>query len=633
MSRKPTQITDSFIESVCARLARGDPVRRNLPSWGRLHIDRQLPFLCVYRKPARRPDPETDRFVTGEASYLRAPGGARHAIGLGRLVKGIVSTLSEAFGAFLVLEVWSEVGAEEPREVPPPPRFRLHVPRQSSVPDTVDAFANALRRVRIRRQDPVVEVLSTGALHAPGFRPLLSRADADALGCSWLGVSIRPIWHQSSTGGVYPLLRRTLSRRFAQAVKPAFFEFTREKTTHRPPHYHSLGKRAMVRAVREVDAQLADVSDAFDFLLQVTPANAGAAFRQFEKAKYRGRPRFQYRPLPADPAVLKRRLYEIRIERIEDPTIAFLFRGKRRELDLQLNFLSERNSPRSLYGGLQLFGPVGEVLLSAANEVLSNTRARSRESAGGGYVTAEAFAARARAEIDAYRRQAPEFASSVSVRDDVAGLMVSQGQLLVGRELRVPESRVEALLQHEVGTHVLTYHNGTVQPFRQLHCGLAGYEELQEGLAVFSEYLVGGLSRPRLRILAARVVAARCLTDGASFGETFRILHGTHGFERKTAFNVTMRIYRGGGLTKDAIYLRGLLKLLEYVGKGGDLEILFVGKIAAEHVSILRELRRRKILEAPELRPHYLDHPAASRNLQRARDGLTLLDLVGGPAR
>ena len=31
--------------------------------------------------------------------------------------------------------------------------------------------------------------------------------------------------------------------------------------------------------------------------------------------------------------------------------------------------------------------------------------------------------------------------------------------------------------------------------------GLTGYDTLQEGLAVLSEYLVGGLSRPRLRLL------------------------------------------------------------------------------------------------------------------------------------
>ena len=88
--------------------------------------------------------------------------------------------------------------------------------------------------------------------------------------------------------------------------------------------------------------------------------------------------------------------------------------------------------------------------------------------------------------------------------------MVSRGNLNIGKRVKIPESRVEALIQHEVGTHVLTYINGMDQPFQQLYCGLAGSDELQEGLAVLSEYLVGGLSAPRFRILAGRVMAAKC---------------------------------------------------------------------------------------------------------------------------
>ncbi len=87
-----------------------------------------------------------------------------------------------------------------------------------------------------------------------------------------------------------------------------------------------------------------------------------------------------------------------------------------------------------------------------------------------------------------------------------AGLMVSGDQLLIGGRTRIPRRRVEALLQHEIGTHLITRYNGHHQPFRQLEVGLAGYDGFQEGLAVLAEYLVGGLSRFRMRVLAARVV-------------------------------------------------------------------------------------------------------------------------------
>ena len=74
-------------------------------------------------------------------------------------------------------------------------------------------------------------------------------------------------------------------------------------------------------------------------------------------------------------------------------------------------------------------------------------------------------------------------------------------------------ARVGASLQHEVGTHLVTYYNGLEQPLRLLHVGLAGYDETQEGLAVLAEYLVGGLSRSRLRTLAERV-RPRLVQDG-----------------------------------------------------------------------------------------------------------------------
>ena len=85
-------------------------------------------------------------------------------------------------------------------------------------------------------------------------------------------------------------------------------------------------------------------------------------------------------------------------------------------------------------------------------------------------------------------------------------------------------------------------------------------DALQEGLAVLAEYLVVGLSRPRLRLLAGRVVAVRYLLDGASFVDTFRELSLTHGFANPVAFTIAVRTFRSGGFTKDAVYLRGLRK-------------------------------------------------------------------------
>jgi uncharacterized protein (TIGR02421 family) len=183
-------------------------------------------------------------------------------------------------------------------------------------------------------------------------------------------------------------------------------------------------------------------------------------------------------------------------------------------------------------------------------------------------------------------------------------------------------------LSHEIGIHILTYVNGKTQPFKLLYSGLAGYEELQEGLAVLSEYLVGGLSKPRLRLLAARVIAADSLIDGASFIDSFRLLTDTYRFKQRTAFNIITRIYRAGGLTKDAVYLRGLIQLLRYLQDEPLSELFFIGKIAIDHVPIIQELKRRNILQETMLRPHFLNAPDSMKRLERVGRGLSIIDLI-----
>jgi uncharacterized protein (TIGR02421 family) len=383
-----------------------------------------------------------------------------------------------------------------------------------------------------------------------------------------------------------------------------------------------------------VDEQLASISDSFDFLLQVTPTNIESAWLRFKRNRFQEAPSFQYRPLPIDPVMMKRRLYQIPIDRIEDPTLAQLFWEKQMELDRQLTMLADRDTQNFLYGSLQLYGSLNGKLVKTAGELLDRLPARTREDWREGHLDAAAFAERAREELRYYHGMSPKFTATVQVREDMyAGLMVSRGQLLIGRNTKIPKRRVEALLNHEAGTHLLTYYNGRAQPFRQLYVGLAGYDELQEGLAVLAEHLVGGLSRARLRLLAARVAAAHSIVEGASFLEVFRLLDQTHEFDQKTAFTITMRIFRGGGLIKDAVYLRGLLRILDYVKNQGELEPLYVGKIAAHHLPLIRELQWRKVLRPVPLRPRLFEREDSHSRLNELRNGYSLMEIADGRAR
>jgi uncharacterized protein (TIGR02421 family) len=331
-----------------------------------------------------------------------------------------------------------------------------------------------------------------------------------------------------------------------------------------------------------------------------------------------------------DPAALKRQLYKVPIERVEDPALHHLFEEKQGELDRKITMLRDRNTPAFLYGSLQLYGRPSDRLVDLAQRVLQETSSHHREKTPNKSVTPEEFARKAEQEFDHYRQRYSDFTAKASVSGKVAGMIVSRGRLLINDRSAIPASRVQALLQHEVGTHLLTYFNGRAQPFRQLYTGLAGYEELQEGLAVLAEYLVGGLGHSRMRQLAARVIAARMVTDGATFVDTFRALNRTYHFAQRASYMITMRVYRSGGLTKDAVYLRGLKSMLIYLSKNGTVDPLFVGKISAEHIPLVRELQFRKVLHKPPLRPRYMEDDEALQRLENLRTGTTVLDLAKG---
>jgi uncharacterized protein (TIGR02421 family) len=625
----PAPDVDAFVAAACERVAEGKPLRRKLVPWGRVHVDRPLPFLIVYRRPPRRQDVGTDTLIVGEASYVIASGGRRSRASVAALVEGIARVQTKSFGAFLIVELWSAPESALPAESTSwSPGFRILRPRKSKLSATITSLETALAEVRVKGEFASVETESVTHVRPPGLPSVMTASRATTLGVHVIGLEVRPAFRDPDQTETYPLVHRTLHRGISRALKRAVFDFTRLRTSHRPPNYQALGRHSVVKAVWDVDRRLAHVSSAFDLILQVTPTNADAAWGEFKRRRFEAAPEFSSRPLKLDTTLAKRELFSIPVERIEDPTLTQLFRDQQTSLDRKLTMLGDRGRPQFLYGSLQVFGGVDEQLLNLAYEILNRVPSRTRGESKRGAADAQTLAAEATAELAWYRESFPEMPGAVEIRDDVVGAMVSRGRLLIGARIKVPLARVRALLAHEVGTHVVTYVNGKSQPFRQLAIGLPEYDELQEGLAVFAEYLVGGFSQARLRLLAARVLAARRMLDGADFVEVFRELDRAHDFDQRTAFSVTMRVFRGGGLTKDIVYLRGLVRLLAYLREGGSLDTLLVGKLGANHVPIVEELQWRKILRPPPLRPRHLDEPEAQARLQAARQGMTALELV-----
>src|SRR5690606_16554552 len=147
---------------------------------------------------------------------------------------------------------------------------------------------------------------------------------------------------------------------------------------------------------------------------------------EFKKNEFRKAPVFHYRPMPIDPELIKRKLYNLPIEKISDPTIAFLFRDKRKEIDRMLNMLSEREKPDFMHSSLQLFGRVDKQLVEVAKSLLLSTPPPSEQSKQES-VRAKAFGTTARSELAYLQQQFPGMNREVRIREYIEGILVSKG--------------------------------------------------------------------------------------------------------------------------------------------------------------------------------------------------------------
>lgn len=373
-----------------------------------------------------------------------------------------------------------------------------------------------------------------------------------------------------------------------------------------------------------VDKELTEIAGELPLLALITPVNVPVARRAFFAGD---EPTFAYRELP-DLDAISNRLDKIDISAADDATVAHLSEAFARELKLRLELLRNRDTEQAFFVAVELFGHVEDKTLNLAEAILDAPFERQTPERT---LNGAEFAVLAQKEIDEYRAGYPELSAKVLVTDSRPGIMVEAGDLYIGVKIRIDIASIPGLLAHEIGTHVVTFCNGGAQPLQMLSLGLANYNELQEAMGVMAEYLTSGLDQGRLRMLASRVLVAH----RRAMGVTFRDAHSDlleRGFRRGEAFTTVMRAYRAGGNTKDAVYLRGLQRLVEHLRSGADIEALYVGKISFESVPLIADLMKRGVLEKPPLRPRFLDDPIAQERLAAIKNGEEVLS-IGGRAK
>ncbi len=605
-------IDKEFIDSICRNFEDDLPVNEQLPEDGFLHIDKLLPFICVYR--FKQDDALFSGLLRTQASYLIA----KDSLNISNLLDCLASTISKKLNSFLIIEMWP-VRKDHEAE------FEIFCPKDRA-PATLGALTEGIEELRVLYPEISVEVNDTVNRHPPHLEPLLEKNKYKESGTLVIGLAVPTIYERPEENEIFSLFYRKFVSQLSVILKRTVYEFIRVQTANPYDHYLMLGKTHIDRITLKADKSLAEISKKMSFLLRTTPVNSTQQFAKFKENKYSKNPSFSYRLIALDPELEKRALYDIPIDKVDDPAIAYILRDKRLEIEKQLTMLEERETENFRYIGESLYGPIKKNVLEAAHNILDQFPTGTEISQSERF-DCHQFASRAEEELAYYQPKFPKMKLKYEIRNDVAGIMVSETNLLISDQLSMDEGRCDALIQHEIGTHILTYCNGSRQPIQQMHAGFAGYDELQEGLAVLAEYLVGGLTVNRMRLLAGRVIAANSMVSDVSFLDTFNLLYKHYNFPDKTAYYISMRVYRGGGLTKDAVYLSGLMKLLDYLQKGGQLSTLYTGKFNFKHIDLIEELLHRQILKQPEL-PRFLDRESVQSRLEKLKNGIDLTDLL-----
>jgi hypothetical protein len=161
-------INNSLIDEISQALLLNKPIRRQTPDGGRLHIERQLPFLCVYRHPLECKDQGTYRLLLGEAAYLLENSKNRHYSFLSKFVSTIAEHQSKISGAFLLLEILEGSFQQTDQII----HFRIVAPTHNPPHEVLEELESALLGITIEHKLPSVDLIYRETVHPPKLKAL-----------------------------------------------------------------------------------------------------------------------------------------------------------------------------------------------------------------------------------------------------------------------------------------------------------------------------------------------------------------------------------------------------------------------------------------------------------------------------
>jgi len=513
------------------------------------------------------------------------------------VLDALVAAVEKRFGACLVMDVHS-----------------YNMGRQDASAPT---FNLGTSQIDMDRWGGVINRLSSslGSMELPGL-PVSVKKDTVFQGRGYLIAHINArftdtlviptevgkVFMDEETCETYPLVLEALATGFKYAASDTAAYFSRKHTRRARTRRLDMLSSGIDDNLRDVDIALYKLAQNLETLMYVSPVNTPAARRAYER---NGRtPQFIYKPLDLDPYRFRAMLYRLPVESIADPEIQRLYHAVIDSLAGRIDLLTSVDSERFVYNSLRHYGEPDEQDIANAKFILHATAHLEPEPEA--TITAPVAQQILKAQAEAWGMECRVERS----RRLVAKALVDNYRrtLVINSDAMFTETQVQALAHHELGVHMATTLNARKQPLRIFSLGMPLNTLTQEGLAILAEFLSGNLTLDRLRGLALRVVAVKLMLRFHDFNQTAHTLIEEYGISVADAFNLSVRVHRGGGFSKDYLYLRGLREAYA-CWTTRSLETLLVGKTSLTWHSLIDELRARDVVKQPSFVPKVFTEP------------------------
>ena len=520
-----------------------------------------------------------------------------------RILAALLEKLESTFGRCVLFDVHSYNWQRDDRETAPVFNIGTAQVDRRRWHKTLKSLNQALNDIELPNLS--VRAENDAVFYGKGYQATFTREHFKAV--LTIPLEVKKIYMDETTGEFFPLVHEALRERLSRALfntAVSFASRVKKKTLKRA----DLAPSDIEPVVLEVDRRLFRLVRQMDTLMYINPVNLLQEKRRFFARGYHYTPEFRYRQLRIDPYAVKEQLYHLPVSTISDPSLRELYRKVVDAHAMKAELLATIGTDQFLYNSLRYYGEPSENDMANARFLLHAPILDREQSETAGITAAQAVAE--------FRKAAEELSLLCQVHTSkrlVAKAMVDNQKqtLLVNEKINVSTTELNALIHHELGVHMVTTVNAREQLLKVFRLGLPGNTHAQEGLAILCEYLSGNLKVERLHTLAIRVIAVSGMLKGWSFGYTCRHLEDAYGLSRDDAFILTCRIYRGGGFTKDYVYLSGLRDLLKLYGEDG-ITGLFVGKGSLACLPLVNDLMARGVIDKPGRTP-----PALTLGIQQ----------------